>query len=163
MQSTFKKSTWSNIVKLVLPFKRQFLWIVVLSLLGTGTSLIEPLIYREAINDVAGVFVSQARDSARIEAGLTKEKKKSVKQPHHKTRVAPRTAKQALDTLLWAVIWLFVINILSTLLWRVGENQNVKFSCGVEQSFILKTFRHVLNLPLGFFARRPASCHCETD
>jgi ATP-binding cassette, subfamily B, bacterial len=131
--------------------------VVILSLLGTGTSLIEPLIYREAINDVAGVFVSQARDSARKESGLAKEPHRKTKEPHHKGKVAPRTPQQALDTLLWAVFWLFVINLVSTLLWRIGENKNVKFSCGIEQNFILGTFRHVLNLPLGFFVRRPAA------
>ncbi|MDP9041546.1 MAG: ABC transporter ATP-binding protein/permease, partial [Bacteroidota bacterium] len=133
------------------------MWVVIFSLLGTATSLIEPLIYREAINDVAGVFVNQARDSARKEVGLSKEPGKKVKQPHTKGKVAPRTKKQALNTLIWAVVWLFIINIVATLLWRIGENENVKFSCLVEQSFILNTFRHVLNLPLSFFVRRPAA------
>jgi ATP-binding cassette subfamily B protein len=152
-----KNSIWKNLFQLILPFKKQFLWVVLFSLLGTATSLIEPLIYREAINDVAGVFVGQARDSARKEVGLAKETHKKKKEPHHKGKVAPRTSSQALDTLLWAVVWLFVINILSTFLWRIGESKNVKFSCAVEQSFILSTFRHVLNLPLGFFSRRPAA------
>ena len=80
-----------------------------------------------------------------------------MKEPHHKGKVAPRSPEQALDTLLWAVVLLFFINLVSTLLWRIGENKNVKLSCRVEQAFILKTFRHVLNLPLGFFARRPAA------
>ena len=152
-----KQNIWTKIVHLILPFKKQFLWVVVLSLLGTGTSLIEPLIYREAINDVAGVFVGQARDSARKEVGITREPRKKIKEPHHKGRVAPRTSNQALDTLLWAVVWLFIINIVSTVLWRIGESKNVKFSCGVEQSFILNTFRHVMHLPLDFFVKRPAA------
>jgi ATP-binding cassette, subfamily B, bacterial len=154
---TVKKNIRNSIFALILPLKKQFIWVVILSLLGTGTSLIEPLIYREAINDVAGVFVGQARDSARKESGLAKEPHRKTKEPHHKGKVAPRTPQQALDTLLWAVIWLFVINLVSTLLWRIGENKNVKFSCGIEQNFILGTFRHVLNLPLGFFVRRPAA------
>jgi ATP-binding cassette, subfamily B, bacterial len=157
LSKTVKNNIWSSIFTLILPFKKQFLWVVFLSLLGTGTSLIEPLIYREAINDVAGVFVSQARDSARKESGLAKEPHRKTKEPHHKGKVAPRTPNQALDTLIWAVIWLFVINLFSTLLWRIGENKNVKFSCGIEQRFILSTFKHVLNLPLGFFVRRPAT------
>ena len=151
-----KKDFFSGIFRLVIPFKKQFIWVVIFSLLGTGTSLIEPLIYREAVNDVAGVFVSQARDSARKESGLPKEHRK-IKEPHNRNKVAPRTPKQALDTLLWAVTWLFIINLLSTLLARIGENWNVKFSCNVEQRFILGTFKHVLNLPLTFFARRPAA------
>jgi ABC-type multidrug transport system fused ATPase/permease subunit len=157
LPNTVKKNIWNSIIALILPFKKQFFWVVFLSLLGTGTSLIEPLIYREAINDVAGVFVGQARDSARKEVGLAKEPHRKIKESHHKGKVASRTPQQALDTLLWAVIWLFIINLVSTLLWRIGENKNVKFSCGIEQRFILSTFRHVLNLPLGFFVRRPAA------
>jgi ATP-binding cassette, subfamily B, bacterial len=157
LPKTVKKGIWSNIISLILPFKKQFLWVVFLSLLGTGTSLIEPLIYREAINDVAGVFVNQAQDSARKEMGLAKETHRKKKEPHHKGKVAPRTSQQALDTLLWAVIWLFIINLFSTLLWRIGENKNIKFSCGIEQRFILRTFGHVLNLPLSFFSRRSAA------
>jgi ATP-binding cassette, subfamily B, bacterial len=157
MEQTLKKTVWKNILGLILPFKKQFVWVVALSLMGTAASLVEPLIYREAINDVAGLFVRQARDAARAETGQARESRRSVKEPHQKGHVAPRTPKQALDTLLWAVVLLFIINLVSTLLWRIGENKNVKLSCLVEQRFILKTFRHVLNLPLGFFARRPAA------
>jgi ABC-type multidrug transport system fused ATPase/permease subunit len=157
MHQTAKREVWKNILILMLPFKKQFFWVIFLSLLGTAASLVEPLIYREAINDVAGLFVRQARDDARAENGLTKEVHRKVKEPHRKGKVAPRTPQQAISTLLWAVVWLFIINVFSTLLWRIGENKNVKLSCQVEQLFILKTFRHVLNLPLGFFVRRPAA------
>jgi ABC-type multidrug transport system fused ATPase/permease subunit len=157
LSKTAENKVWKSLIKLILPFKKQFLWVVALSLLGTAASLVEPLIYREAINDVAGVFVNQARDSARSELGVAKEPRKLKKESHHQNKVAPRTSKQALSTLLWAVIWLFLINLFSTSLWRIGESKNVKFSCAVEQSFILGTFRHVLNLPLGFFSRRPAA------
>ncbi len=158
MDKTVNRNVWKNILNLILPFKKQFLWVVLLSLLGTGTSLIEPLIYREAINDVAGLFVSKASDDARAETGQVKEvHHNKKKEPHHKGKVSPRSPQQALSTLLWAVVWLFIINIVSTLFWRIGENLNVKFSCQVEQRFILRTFRHVLNLPLGFFVQRPAA------
>jgi len=158
LPKSIRNKVWAHLISLILPLKKQFIWVVILSLLGTATNLIEPLIYREAINDVAGVFVSQARDSARRELGVpSKNTHKANKEPHRHGKVAGRTVNQALDTLIWAVIWLFVINLFSTLLWRIGENKNVKFSCLAEQSFILKTFRHVLNLPLGFFVRRPAA------
>src|SRR5450631_2867402 len=151
------KKVWNQIIDLVRPFKKQFAWVVFLSLLGTGASLVEPLIYREAINDVAGLFVGQARDAAKAETGQVKESRHKKKEPHQKGKVASRTPAQALDTLLWAVVWLFVINLVSTLLWRIGENKNIKLSCRIEQHFILKTFRHVLSLPLSFFVRRPAT------
>jgi ABC-type multidrug transport system fused ATPase/permease subunit len=151
------KKVWNQIIDLVRPFKKQFAWVVFLSLLGTGASLVEPLIYREAINDVAGLFVGQARDAAKAETGQVKESRHKKKEAHQKGKVASRTPAQALDTLLWAVVWLFVINLVSTLLWRIGENKNIKLSCRIEQHFILKTFRHVLSLPLSFFVRRPAT------
>lgn len=47
--------------------------VVLISLLSTGVSLIEPLIYREAINDIAGIFVKQAKDDTRKELGVDEE------------------------------------------------------------------------------------------
>jgi ATP-binding cassette, subfamily B, bacterial len=186
-----KRTVWKNIYRLILPHKKKFLWVVILSLLSTGANLIEPLIYREAINDVAGLFVNQAKEEVRKEMestsleqgppgsldeenGLTptdsiahkkiaakakhalpkKPVKKKAKEPHSMGHVAARSPDQALDTLLWAVIWLFLINLVATILWRVSENKNVKLSCLIEQRFIQGTFAHVLNLPLHFFNKR---------
>ncbi len=189
IEKEVKLSVWSSIYRLIIPHKKKFFWIVLLSLLSTGASLVEPLIYREAINDVAGLFVKQAKDETKKEMGVDpdeyetvpetnqtinketdtvkekkvaktkhsatkKVKKKVEKKPHQKNHVASRSPEQALETLLWAVVFLFVINIVSTILWRIGENQNVKLSCLIEQRFIQNTFSHVLNLPLGFFGKR---------
>jgi ABC-type multidrug transport system fused ATPase/permease subunit len=187
-----KRTVWKNIFQLIVPHKKRFVWVVILSLLGTGASLIEPLIYREAINDVAGVFVKQAKDSVRHEYNLItqeeeispasdtilsgtskdsiikkkiagkrismherkKRAKKKIKEPHTVNHVASRSPEQALDTLLWAVVLLFLINLVGTIIWRIGENTNVKLSCYIEQHFIQSTFAHVLNLPLSFFSKR---------
>src|SRR5580698_4295202 len=70
METPLKKAVWANIYRLILPYRKKFLWVVTLGLLSTGASLIEPLIYREAINDVAGLFVRQARDNAQKDLGL---------------------------------------------------------------------------------------------
>lgn len=184
-----KLSVWTSIYRLIIPHKKKFFWVVLLSLLSTGASLIEPLIYREAINDVAGLFVKQAKDDTKKELGLStddeeitdtiasktniadslikekkvsknkhtslkKTKKKAEKKPHQRNHVASRSPEQALQTLIWAVVFLFLINMISTILWRIGENKNVKLSCLIEQRFIKNTFSHVLNLPLGFFGKR---------
>jgi ABC-type multidrug transport system fused ATPase/permease subunit len=187
-----KRTVWINIFRLIVPHKKRFIWVVVLSLLGTGASLIEPLIYREAINDVAGVFVKQAKDSIRHEYNLItqeeeiipssdtiisnipkdsiikkkiagkrislherkKQPRKKIKEAHTVNHVASRSPEQALDTLLWAVVFLFLINLAGTTIWRIGENTNVKLSCYIEQHFIQSTFAHVLNLPLSFFSKR---------
>jgi len=71
--------------------------------------------------------------------------------------VAARSPRQALETLLWAVAWLFVINLAATLLWRLAENTNTRLSCLIEQRFIQGTFAHVLRLPLAFFGKRSSA------
>lgn len=186
-----KKAVWNNILQLIIPYRKQFFWVVLLSLLGTGANLVEPLIYREAINDVAGLFVKQANDAALKEEGLPVEdevlpfpdqirkttlaqkdsqlrkknhiepigklRKKKIKEPHSMGHVAPRSPEQALDTLLWAVVLLFFINLIANILWRIGENKNVRLSCLIEQRFIQSTFAHVLSLPLSFFSRRSSA------
>lgn len=169
-----KKLVWKNVYRLILPYRKKFLWVVTLGLLSTGVGLIEPLIYREAINDVAGLFVRQARENAQKDLGVDPEEEESIRSmirsespdsgqaradsirrsAHSRGHVAARSPKQALQTLLWAVAWLFVINLVGTLLWRLGENTNTRLSCLIEQRFIQGTFAHVLRLPLSFFGRR---------
>ena len=218
-EKSIKKDVWKKIIRLIIPHRRQFIWVVFLGLLSTGASLVEPLIYREAINDVAGLFVRQARENAQKDLGLEpdeeagirsmieeesgpgggdatagssgtdsirapaardagtagktravtggkhaaskKEHKKKGKpkspEPHQQGHVAARSPQEALDTLLWAVLWLFLINLAATLLWRLGENTNTRLSCLIEQRFIQGTFAHVLNLPLHFFSRRSSA------
>jgi len=70
IEKKVKKDVWKNIFRLIVPHKKKFLWVVTLGLLSTGASLVEPLIYREAINDVAGLFVRQARENAQKDLGL---------------------------------------------------------------------------------------------
>jgi ATP-binding cassette subfamily B protein len=194
-----KKDVWKNIFRLIVPHKKKFLWVVTLGLLSTGASLIEPLIYRVAINDVAGLFVRQAKENAQKDLGLDPEEDASIRamieeesadslasesrgngsaghagrrvapkapkkklltkapEPHTRGHVAARSPAQALDTLLWAVVWLFVINLVATLLWRIGENTNTRLSCLIEQRFIQGTFAHVLHLPLAFFSKRSSA------
>jgi ABC-type multidrug transport system fused ATPase/permease subunit len=232
MEKTMKKTVWKNIFRLILPYRKKFLWVVTLGLLSTGASLVEPLIYREAINDVAGLFVRQARENAQKDLGLdpgetdsiqsmirnevpdsaaskpdsaaskhdsagsksnsiiskhdsiaskhnsaaTKSRRSPIRhlhpasrlspvttpavkipEPHTPGHVAARSPRQALDTLLWAVVWLFLINLIATLLWRLGENTNTRLSCLIEKRFIQGTFAHVLRLPLSFFSKRPSA------
>jgi ATP-binding cassette subfamily B protein len=177
MNASVNKTVWENIFRLIVPYRKKFLWVVTLGLLSTGASLIEPLIYRTAINDVAGLFVRQARLNAQKDLGVDPGEADSIQsmirsevpdsiavqpsikqpEPHTLGHVAARSPRQALDTLLWAVFWLFVINLIATLLWRLAENTNTRLSCLIEQRFIQNTFAHVLRLPLSFFNRRPSA------
>jgi ABC-type multidrug transport system fused ATPase/permease subunit len=232
MEKPIKKAVWKNIFRLILPYRKKFGWVVILGLLSTGVSLLEPLIYREAINDVAGLFVRQARENAQKDLGIDPEEEESIRSmirsevpdstsssspdsanaaggvssgpaatpagstatpadssaahaahagrpastpirsgtpapavqrpstqpaPHSAGHVAARSPQQALKTLLWAVALLFLINLIGTLLWRLGENTNTRLSCLIEQGFIQNTFAHVLRLPLSFFGRRSSA------
>ncbi|MBI3303992.1 MAG: hypothetical protein HYZ72_18150, partial [Deltaproteobacteria bacterium] len=58
---------WRTLVRLAVPYRRQFIAVMLLAVLGTAAELVEPLIYRAAINDVAGVFVQRASEHARTE------------------------------------------------------------------------------------------------
>ncbi len=165
-----KSAAWRNVFELLFTSKRKFVVVVFISLLSTGASLIEPLIYREAINDVTGLFVRQAREDAKIVATDTvsteandpiddfiQKQISNVKEPHQKGHVASRTPQQALETLLWAVGLIFLVNVIAHLLQLVGENMNVRLACTIEQKFIQNTFMHVLRMPLSFFSKRSSA------
>ncbi|HLZ89063.1 MAG TPA: hypothetical protein VKQ52_17530, partial [Puia sp.] len=79
MEKPIKKAVWKNIYRLILPYRKKFLWVVTLGLLSTGVGLIEPLIYREAINDVAGLFVRQARENAQKDLGVDADEEESIR------------------------------------------------------------------------------------
>src|SRR5262245_33106492 len=63
MSLLMKSGPWHTLVRLALPYWRQFIIVALLALLGTAAELVEPLIYRVAINDIAGVFVRRASQS----------------------------------------------------------------------------------------------------
>jgi ATP-binding cassette, subfamily B, bacterial len=53
---------WRTLLHLARPFRARALVIVCLAALSTAASLVEPLIYRVAVNDVAGLFVGKAQE-----------------------------------------------------------------------------------------------------
>jgi ABC-type multidrug transport system fused ATPase/permease subunit len=61
-------STWRILFRLATPYWRQCIVVILLALLGTTAELVEPLIYRTAINDVAGVFVQRAAEHPQPES-----------------------------------------------------------------------------------------------
>ena len=60
-----KRNVWKSIARLMLPHKKTLTVLIFLSLLSTANSLIEPLVYREAINDIAGTFVQQTKEDTK--------------------------------------------------------------------------------------------------
>ena len=47
------------LMKFARPYRWQFLLVAVFALLATGTDLLAPVIYREAINDIAGLLAAR--------------------------------------------------------------------------------------------------------
>jgi len=164
-QSAENLGTWKVLLQLARPYKRGFLGIALLALLGVGADLLQPLIYRAAINDVAGLFVDRVAQKAGPPAPPTEaqpdpirdqqlERLEKTQLPHRSDYVAPRTRKQALSTLLWAVGLLFVISVVGYFLSLAADQQSTGVACAIEANLIQSTFGHVLRLPLAFFNRR---------
>jgi ABC-type multidrug transport system fused ATPase/permease subunit len=162
-----KIGTIRALVQLSLPYKKRFILIALLAFLGTGADLLQPLIYRVAINDVAGLFVEQpgsaathrntTESAASTAATQTHPHTAPVKKPrprHHRGFVAPRTRDETLPTLLWAVVGLFVISVVGHFLSLAADYQSTVVATSVEANLIQSTFGHVLRLPLSFFSRR---------
>lgn len=187
-----KKDVLRHLYQLVAPHRGRFLMVAFITLLSTGAALVEPLIYREAINDIAGLFVKRGNDKAKAEVGEALEtgdgpledflqqkiqatpgnsshlppptKKTHEKKPHTPAHVAERTPGEAINTLIYAVLLMLGVNVVSYILWLYAENKKAQLDCDIEQEFIQGAFAHVLRLPLSFFGRRsPAAIAKQID
>ncbi|MCX6629516.1 MAG: ABC transporter transmembrane domain-containing protein, partial [Candidatus Solibacter sp.] len=157
--------TWKVLLQLARPYGNRFVLIALLALLGTGADLLQPLIYRTAINDVAGLFVDRVVEKAGPPVAPTEAQPSPIRDqqldrlektqlPHRPDYVAPRTRRQALSTLLWAVALLFAISVIGYFLSLAADQQSTAVACAIESNLIRATFGHVLRLPLSFFNRR---------
>ncbi len=170
-----KSATLQALIKLARPYQRRFLLIGLLALLGTAADLAQPLIYRVAINDVAGLFVERPAEPSPLPSSATPDvtvtahnaaadEIKRVEQelgrlarthlPHRSDYVAPRTRQQTLRTLLWAAFLLFLVSVTGYYVSLAADYQSTLAAADIEASLIQSTFGHVLRLPLSFFTRR---------
>ena len=97
-----KAAIWKSILQLILPNRKAFLAVVLISLLSTGVNLVEPLIYREAINDIAGLFVQKAKEDTRKEYDAANDSDEDATAAADSTSTADSTATenvQALDSI----------------------------------------------------------------
>lgn len=162
------KKLW-RFAQLAAPYRKKFLLIGLLAALATAAELVEPLIYRAAINDVSGVFVHRATEEQHRnqlnENSPPQHTTQRTHQPPHKTHVvapeahrrhyvAPRTVTQMFTTLLWAVGLLFFINLSARFFALAADNVCTAVANRIETDLIRSTFGHVLRLPLSFFSRR---------
>ena len=172
---------WRNLIDLAWPYRRRFAVVALLAVLATGTDLLEPLIYRAAVNDIAGLFVGapgergidavidaasasadeDASSSADVsDAAASADAADTVsldREPHRRGQVSARTPEQTLETLLWAVALLFLVSVVAHGFVLAADQQTVVLASQVEGDIIRKTFGHVLRLPLNYFNRRPSA------
>jgi len=114
--------------------RRQFVIVSIFSFLYTGLDLLQPLVYRSAINAVAGLFVSQGPAAL---AGLA--------------NVPAQTPEQTFRTLMTSVILMFFIAMGSYYFYQRASYFGSRVASLMESKLIVDTFGHVLRLPLSFF------------
>ena len=159
--------TWKVLIDLAKPYKQRFVRIALFALLATGADLLQPLIYRAAINDVAGLFVDRVEEKAGPPPAPAPEAQgpppleqqrlerlEKTQRPHQPNYVAPRTRRQAVTTLPWAVVLLLLTSVTGYFLSLAADLESTTVACFVEAKLIQSTFGHVLKLPLSFFNRR---------
>src|SRR5438270_13655347 len=95
-ESPFDRRIFRALFDLAKQYKRQFIVVSLFSFLYTGLDLLQPWVYRAAINAVAGMFVNQIPAVA-----------------PHLPLVEAQTPEQTLRTLLISVVLLFGIAVTS--------------------------------------------------
>lgn len=123
------------LLRLAAQHKRQFLFIALFSFLYTAADLIQPLIYKRAINDVTGLFV----------------------QPGSSLQIPSRTLNETMITLIGAVTMLFLISVVGYYFSLRARLYGARVASDMESSLIVSTFGHVLRLPLSFFSHQASA------
>jgi ABC-type multidrug transport system fused ATPase/permease subunit len=139
----------TSLFKMAMRQRNLFLGILALAGFSSLLLLIQPLLYREAVNDVAGVFVKNSVDDTSIEqAETTLVEAWKSKVPHTRHTVAHRTPKQAMSTLIVVVVLLLLISLLASFTTAWAEIMTSRAGHGMERAVILAAFRKALHLPL---------------
>src|ERR1019366_8403386 len=139
-ESPFSRRVFQVLLRLARQYRRQFVIVSLFAFLYTGLDLLQPLVYRNAINDVAGLFVEQS-DSTAHSAGF----------------VASRTPEQTMRTLIESVGLLFAIALSSYFVYQRSDYYGARAASHMESKLIVDTFGHVLRLPLKFFEREASA------
>lgn len=144
------KDVLRTLYRLARMHKLHFFFIVLFSFIATGADLMQPLVYKYAIDDVAGLFVGQ--DPAAVV-----NTSQGAREPHVRGRVAKRTPEQTFQTLVWAVSGMFVIAVAGYFFSLRSDFVSARVASDMEIEIIQSTFGHVLRLPLGFFTKRTSA------
>src|SRR5260221_14744630 len=92
------KVVFQALYKLAAQRRLQFFFIILFSFLATGADLIQPLIYKYAIDDVTGLFVDRP---VRERPSEGTPPRAEPREAHGKGRIAPRNREQIFATLIW--------------------------------------------------------------
>jgi len=156
---------------LIRPRWRAVLVVALLVSLGTASSLFEPWIYRAIVDDIAGVFaapdpleyadraIDDVAQSVRHLPGslgriLSAPLQRFAGAADERRELESRTPQQAMSTVLIGALLLVVVRIFSEWCGLRGDLRAIKEANTVERNFILRTFRHVTQLPLSYFSLR---------
>jgi ABC-type multidrug transport system fused ATPase/permease subunit len=169
MANDFRRfEVWRALLQLAAPYRRQFVIVACLALAATSTDLVGPLIYRAAVNDIAGLFVgapgSRGVDQLILDSGEetaraqpTEPRKHVSPAPHRRGQVSARTPSQTFSTLMWAVVLLFAVSVASHGLVVLADLRTAVFASRIEGDLIQRTFGHVMKFPLQYFSNRPSA------
>jgi len=138
-ESPFSRRMFQVLFQLARQYRRQFLIVTLFSFLYTGLDLLQPLIYKVAINDVAGLFVNQPGSVANA------------------LGVASRTPMEVFRRLLEAVALMFAIGLASYYFSLQASYFGARVASFMESKLIVNTFGHVLRLPLKFFSKQASA------
>ena len=139
----------TSLFKMAMRQRGLFFSILALAGFSSLLLLLQPILYREAVNDVAGVFTGTNLDVGSIDkAEETLFQAWSSKKPHTRTHVAHRTPRQAMTTLIGVVVLLLLISLLASFASAGAEMLTSRAGHGMERAVILAVFRKALHLPL---------------
>jgi ABC-type multidrug transport system fused ATPase/permease subunit len=148
--------------------------VAVLVSLSTAASLFEPWIYRAIIDDIAGVFVAPdpldyadraIQDVTEALQHLPGSFGRMFSAPlqtfagadDERRELDSKTPQQAIATVLVGALLLVLVRLFSEWCGLLAEIRATKEANAVERSFILRTFRHVTELPLSYFSLRSSN------
>ena len=147
----------------------RFTFIAFLVSVGTLATLLEPWIYRAIIDDIAGVFVT-SQPLLDAETWLERLFLTWEHIPGGWARMftAPlgavadagsrvlegRSVPQAMATVVAGALLLIVLRLFAEWVKLLADNRVARIASELERGFILRTFGHVLRLPLSFFSKR---------
>jgi ABC-type multidrug transport system fused ATPase/permease subunit len=161
----------ADLFELFRPRLRAVLAVALLVSLSTPSSLFEPWIYRAIIDDIAGVFVApdpldyadrtieDVRRSLRHLPGsfgrmFSAPLRKFAGAKEERRELRSRTPQQAIATVLVGALLLVLVRVFSEWCGLRGDIRATTEASAVERAFILRTFRHVMKLPLSYFSAR---------